>query len=65
MSEYIKPCRLCGSKGRIIIKRIRLCSPEFSNYCVVCSFYGYESRSYFSAHEAIDDWNEMNGQVKH
>lgn len=58
MSENIKPCRLCGSQGHIIIKRNRFYSPEFSTYSVVCSFCGAVSRTYFSAHEAIDDWNE-------
>ena len=61
----LKPCRLCGSHGKIVIKRNSLCSAQFAIYSVACSFCGAESRSYFSAHEAINDWNEQNGQVRH
>lgn len=65
MNESIKPCRLCGSHGRIIIKRNSICSPEFTTYSVACSFCGTESDAFFSAQEAIKDWNEMKGQVRH
>ena len=65
MSESIKPCRLCGSQGQIVIKRNRLCAPEFTTYSVLCCFCGAESGTYFSPHEAIDDWNEINKEVKH
>jgi hypothetical protein len=58
MNEAIKPCRLCGSHGQIVIKHNKLCSPEFTTYSVACSFCGAESRTYFSAHEVIDDWND-------
>ena len=64
MSEIMKPCCLCGSNGQIVIRRNRLCSPEFTVYSVVCSFCGAESGTYFSAHKAINNWNEINGQVK-
>lgn len=64
MNDNMKPCRLCGSHGQIVIKRNRLCSPAFTTYSVACSFCGAKGRSYFSAHEAIDDWNNLNGKVK-
>ena len=64
MNESIKPCRLCGSHGRIVIKRNNICSPQFTTYSVVCSFCETESGIYFSVREAINNWNEMNGQVK-
>ena len=65
MRISIKPCSLCGSYGHIVINRNRLCAPEFNTYSVACSFCGAESRSYFSAREAINDWNEINRQVRH
>ena len=64
MSKNIKPCRLCGSHGRIVIKHNRLCSHEFHSYSVACSFCGAEYGTYFSALEAIKNWNKINAQVR-
>ena len=65
MNDNMKPCRLCGSHGQIVIKHNRLCYPAFTTYSVACCFCGAESGAFFSTHEAINNWNKINGQVRH
>ena len=61
----LKPCRLCGSAPIVEVRGYNVCCNHLTSYHVICSFCGNESMSYPSALEAIDDWNEQNGQVKH
>ena len=65
MSDNMKPCRLCGSAPVVQVSSYNVCCNHLTSYHVICSFCGYESRTYFSAHEAITDWNDMNNEVKH
>lgn len=61
----LKPCRLCGSNPILNMRSYNVCFNHLTLYQVICSFCGNESRSYPSSLEAIDDWNELNGKVKH
>ena len=65
MSENIKPCRLCGSAPVVQIRGYNVRCNHLTEYHVICSFCGNESRTYPSALEAIDDWNEQNRRVRH
>ena len=65
MSDNMKPCRLCGSAPIVEVRDYNIYFNHLIAYYVICSFCGNESRSYPSQLEAIDDWNEQNGQVKH
>ena len=60
----LKPCRLCGSVPVVQVRGYNVCFNHLTEYHVICSFCGNESRSYPSVSEAIDDWNEMNNEVR-
>ncbi|MBR0168025.1 MAG: Lar family restriction alleviation protein, partial [Synergistaceae bacterium] len=60
----LKPCRLCGSDPVVKVRDYNVCYNHLTSYYVICSFCGNESKSYPSMLEAINDWNEQNGQVK-
>ena len=65
MSESMKPCRLCGSAPVVEVRGYNVCCNHLTEYHVICYFCGNKSKSYPSVSEAIDDWNELNRQVKH
>ncbi len=65
MSDNMKPCRLCGSAPVVQVSSYNVCCNHLTSYHVICSFCGNKSKTYPSISEAIDDWNEHNGLVKH
>lgn len=65
MSERLKPCRLCGAIPVVKVRNYNVCFYHLTSYYVICSFCGNESRAYPSVSDAINDWNEHNGQVRH
>ena len=65
MSGRMKPCKLCGSIPVIKMRNYNVCFNHLTSFYVICSFCGTESRAYLSVSDAIDDWNEQNGQGRH